>query len=312
MKKFIVTIDTEGDNLWDWKDDDYIKTENVKYLQRFQDLCENYDFKPVWLSNWEMINDNSFVDFICKNLDKKTCELGMHLHAWNTPPYYKLPQNEKSGAPYLIEYPKEIMEQKIASITERMKQQFGFVPASHRAGRWAMNQDYFELLYKYGYKIDCSITPGKSWVSSLGQTPGFVGPDYTNENKKEHVIGKIVEIPVTVEHTHKIFISSQKSLKSNLKSFVYGLKGKNVWLRPDRDNLDELFWLVQKNEIAESKYLMFMIHSSELMPGGNPTFRNEEEIEHLYKSLDVLFKRIANTYYGVTLEQYVKGSFEIC
>ncbi len=306
MKNFIITIDTEGDNLWKWKYGDCITTENVKYLQKFQDLCENYGFKPVWLSNWEMINDSSFVKFIDRNLDKKTCELGMHLHAWNTPPDYELTRNNKSGAPYLIEYPKEIMEKKIGAITEKMKQQFGFVPVSHRAGRWAMNEDYFDLLYKYGYRIDCSITPGKTWVSALGQTPGFVGPDYGNESKCVHMQGKIIEVPVTMEYTHRMFVDVRNSFKANVKSFVYGVKGKYVWLRPERENLTEMLWLVEQNEIAESDYLMFMLHSSELMPGGNPTFRNVEEIEQLYNNLDVLFKRIENSYCGITLEQYVE------
>lgn len=304
MKNFIITIDTEGDNLWNWKDGDEIATENVKYLQRFQDLCSDYGFKPVWLSNWEMINDSSFVDFINKNLDKKACELGMHLHAWNTPPYYQLPKNKKSGAPYLIEYPKDIMEQKIAAMTEKMKQRFGFVPASHRAGRWAINEDYLELLYKYGYKIDCSVTPGKSWVSSAGQTPGFSGPDYTCENKNVNIRGKIIEVPVTVEFTHRMFLSMKNSLKSNIKTFLYGIKGKHVWLRPERENINELLWLVEQNSNSESDYLMFMLHSSELMPGGNPIFKTESDIEQLYSSLGILFREISKRYNGITLEKY--------
>ena len=39
MKSFIITIDTEGDNLWAYHKGDPIKTENVKFIPRFQDLC---------------------------------------------------------------------------------------------------------------------------------------------------------------------------------------------------------------------------------------------------------------------------------
>ena len=54
MKKpaFIITIDTEGDNLW--QNHRVIKTENARYLARFQALCERFGFKPVWLTNYEM------------------------------------------------------------------------------------------------------------------------------------------------------------------------------------------------------------------------------------------------------------------
>lgn len=309
MKNFIITIDTEGDNLWDWKTGDDIKTENVKFLGRFQELCRSYNFKPVWLSNWEMINNGTFVDFICRNVEQGTCELGMHLHAWNNPPYYELPSHKRSGAPYLTEYPIEVMEQKIAQITSRMKERFGFIPVSHRAGRWAVNEEYFKLLYKYGYRIDCSVTPKMNWKSAMGQRPGFVGPDYRDAVEQVHEENGIIEVPVTVVHTHKMFLSANKSLKGNLKTILYGLKGRGIWLRPDGENADELFWLVRRNEGVEADYLMFMLHSSELMPGGSPTFRGKQDIEDLYGHLNNLFQRIAGTYRGVTLEQYVRRKF---
>lgn len=41
MKYFIITVDTEGDNLWEYVAGKEIGTENAKFLQRFQTLCEN-------------------------------------------------------------------------------------------------------------------------------------------------------------------------------------------------------------------------------------------------------------------------------
>jgi hypothetical protein len=52
---FLITIDTEGDNLW--QKNDSITTENAKYLPRFQAVCEKYGFKPVYLTNYEMAID---------------------------------------------------------------------------------------------------------------------------------------------------------------------------------------------------------------------------------------------------------------
>ena len=64
MKYFIITIDTEGDNLWDWRIGKIINTENVSYLNRFQELCNTFSFKPVWLTNYEMLSDQRYVNFI--------------------------------------------------------------------------------------------------------------------------------------------------------------------------------------------------------------------------------------------------------
>lgn len=307
MKHFIITIDTEGDNLWKWKPGQEVTTKNVQYLKRFQELCSQYGFKPVWLSNWEMISDPLFVEFINRNVEAGSCELGMHLHAWNNPPFYELPRDERSGAPYLIEYPREIMEAKIAAITEKMKEQFGYVPVSHRAGRWAMNDTYFELLYQYGYRIDCSYTPGISWRDSLGQTPGFAGPDYRKASRDIQKYKGIVEVPVTVEYTHRMFLDKNKSWKSNVKTALFGMAGQNIWLRPGRDNMKDMLWMIEKNRNGDGDYLMFMLHSSELMPGGSPTFKDAEAVEVLYGKLQVLFDVIKDSYEGCTLEEYVKS-----
>ena len=90
MKKFLISIDTEGDNLWSWKSGQEIKTENSRYLDRFQNLCNEYGFKPTYLTNYEMIENSSFAAWLKKKSLANECEVGMHLHAWSTPPDVKL------------------------------------------------------------------------------------------------------------------------------------------------------------------------------------------------------------------------------
>lgn len=76
---FLITIDTEGDNLW--QKHDSITTENARYLPRFQQLCEKYGFKPVWLTNYEMAIDPVYIEFAKDAIARGTAEIGMHLHA---------------------------------------------------------------------------------------------------------------------------------------------------------------------------------------------------------------------------------------
>lgn len=54
-KKFIITIDTEGDG--QWNPEAPCSTANAKYIPRFQELSEKYGFYPTWLTNYEMVND---------------------------------------------------------------------------------------------------------------------------------------------------------------------------------------------------------------------------------------------------------------
>lgn len=287
MKKFIITIDTEGDNLWGWKEGMPLKTENVLFLQRFQDVCNKYGFIPTWLCNWEMVNDERFAIFAKENLIKGQCEIGMHLHAWNNPPFYDLIRHEKGGLPYLIEYPKEVMSEKVKSMTKLIEDRIGKKPLVHRAGRWAMDERYFEILEEQGYIADCSITPFVSWRTSWGQSPGFEGPDYSKERPEISIRKGIIEIPVTTLWSEE--------------------KKKALMLRPNRKNLDEMIGLIRCYADSDTDYLMFMLHSSEMMPGGSPTFKTEGGIEILYDHLEIIFSEISKYYEGIGLETYAQA-----
>jgi len=58
----------------------------------------------------------------------------------------------------------------------------------------------------------------------------------------------------------------------------------------------------------------FMLHSSELMPGGSPTFLTGSDIEHLYEYLHRLFEELSDWCRGMTLKEFhrhaVSGSAE--
>lgn len=303
-KTFLITIDTEADN--QWNPNQPPTTENAKYLPRFQELCEKYKLKPTWLTTYEMANDPFFVEYFKEKQDKGLCEIGMHLHAWNTPPYYELKKvtNERS---YLIEYPEDIIEAKISSITELLTNKFGKAPISHRAGRWAINETYFKLLSKYGYKIDCSVTPGVNWKKSLGTT-GLSGNDYTKCSKVPTYFNNILELPVSIEKLRFFDFKNIHSLKNILGELYRFCKGKMQWLRPSKNAnikpLLKVLSLVSNNPNID--YAMFMIHSSELMLGGSPSFLTEEDIEKLYVCIEKLFQNVSKTnYIGLCLKEYL-------
>lgn len=302
---FIITVDTEGDNLWNWKEGDEVKTENVNYLKRFEDLSNKYGFKPVYLSNWEMLNDERFVEFAKKEEKLGNCEIGMHIHAWNNPPFYQLNIENKDSQPYLIEYPKDIMEQKIDVYLDFYKKLFNRLPISHRAGRWAMNNEYFNLLKKKGIKIDCSYTPYVDWSNTKGQTKGSKGLNYSKATNDLLDINGVKEIPTTIMKRHNMCFKRIKNFKTLLIEIYNFVFGRIVWLRPDNDNLDDMKWIVKKNLKKDNNYIMFMIHSSELMPGGSPHFKDEKEIEKLYKNMEELFIYASKDYRGVTLSEYI-------
>ena len=234
----------------------------------------------------------------------------MHLHAWNTPPDYALnSQNPNPGAPYLIEYPYDVMDQKISTMTALLESTFERKIETHRAGRWATNGHYFELLHKHGYGFDCSITPHVNWNNKPGESMGSRGNDYSNESEKPHILIEgqkpLYEIPCTVKNAHRYFRPRKSTFKGYLGSFYHQIVGESLWLRPDGYNLDKMLWVLDSvSEDSSTDYVMFMLHSSEFMPGGSPTFRNAESIEHLYQDLRIVFTEAAKMFEGKTICEY--------
>jgi len=303
MKKyFIITVDTEGDNLWKYHKGDDIRTDCALYIPRFQELCNRYSFKPVYLTNYEMAKEERYVEYIKGIVDKGQCEVGIHVHAWNNPPICELPQNICDQS-YLIEYPDEIMRQKFKVTYELIKNNIGVAPFSHRAGRWAMDKQYFKILEEFGIKVDCSYSPHIDWSSTFGAMQG--GTDYTRAKEHAHWVGNVFEIPATILDTgEKIHMGKKAKIKRwlHFKSIPH----KIIWLRPaasDLSSMKRVIDAIYQNEAMD--FAEFMIHSSELMPGGSPYFKDTEAIEQLYQTMDELFVYAREKgFVGCTLKEY--------
>lgn len=314
---FLVTIDTEGDNLW--ARPRTITTRNAEYLPRFQALCERYRVKPTYLVTYEMAISAAFGEFAGDLLRRGAGEVGMHLHAWNSPPLVALTADDLVHQPYLIEYPEPVIREKVARLTGLLEDTFGVKMTSHRAGRWAFNELYARILVDSGYTVDCSVTPHVSWTRALGDPNGRGGADYSDVPEEAYFVdledirrpgsSPLLEVPVTVVRARSSLL---KRVPGSWRAHALTRKAASrlcptTWLRPRRGNLAALLRLVRRAARRRAGYLEFMLHSSELMPGGSPTFRDEGEVERLYGDLEALFEAIGRTFEGATLADYRRG-----
>lgn len=302
MKKFIITIDTEGDG--QWNPDAPCSTENAKFIPRFQELAEKYGFKPTWLTNYEMVEDPFYVEYMKDCLRRDTCEIGMHLHAWNNPPEYLL-KKVNDQRDYLFEYPESIMDEKIRFLTEKLESTFSTKMLSHRSGRWSTDETYFKLLKKYGYKYDCSVTPYMNWESCVGST-GKPGSDYSNFPIKPYdIYDGIIEVPVSIRPLKYLAKDTMNSFHCIAHELKWSNRIRYTWLRPTKNPSFIALKKVLDIVSEDSDYAMFMLHSSELMPGGSPSFPDEKSIEELYECIEKLFAYARQKgYVGCKLSDY--------
>ena len=313
---FIVTVDTEGDNLWEKPR--AITTRNAAYLPRFQQLCEKFRFKPVYLTNYEMAMSDVFVDFARDAVSRSACEVGMHLHAWNSPPLEALTSDDFSHQPYLIEYPDRVMREKIRAMTRLLEDRFGRKMVSHRAGRWAFDARYAGMLLDEGYLVDCSVTPGVDWRANPGAPGGNGGSDYSSFDPNPQFLGggdaaavparALLEVPMTVIPGRLYRWSPWLYRIPGLRSAAGRISPAHRWLCPvpllEKRNVEAMLGLARHARRARPTHLQFMLHSCDLMPGGSPSSSSEQDVERLYACLEMLFEEISAWCRGMTLAEF--------
>lgn len=312
----LVTIDTEGDNLWSRPR--VVTTRNAEYLPRFQALCEKYCLKPTYLTNWEMVHSPAFREFGRDLLARQTGEIGMHLHAWNSPPLAPLTADDDHYTPFLIDYQEDQMREKVKVLTCVLEDTFGVKMVSHRAGRWSFNEMYARILVDQGYKVDCSVTPHVSWASTLGDPAGNGGKDFSRFLDTHYFVdlndicrpgdSPLLELPVTI--VPQSYPSMLEAARTFLARNRLGMRVANhffpscLWLRPMGRNRRMLLHILVIAQQEQRPYIEFILHSSELMPGGSPTFPSQESIEALYDDLEAVFTAARDVFEGCTLSDY--------
>ncbi len=250
-------------------------------------------------------------------LQRGTAEIGMHLHAWHSPPDYKLTPDDYRYTPFLIEYPNNVMRDKIAFMTDLLQDTFGTKMRSHRAGRWSFNATYAKFLVEQGYVVDCSVTPHVSWRDNLGDPAQNGGTNFSRfpsqlyfvdlENISRAGNSPLLELPMTIVQNESAISATARKLSAG--SFPRRVANKllsiePIWLRPTGSNLPQMLAIVERAQRENWPYIEWMLHSSEFMPGGSPSFADERAIDKLYEDLETLFARVAQHFSGATLGQF--------
>ena len=322
--EFIISIDTEGDNQWEFGSD--LTVDNIKYVPRFQELCEKYNIKPTYLVTSEVCEDDFAKKIFSDYSARGKAEIGSHLHLWTTGPFldedgYRY--NDKSHG-FANELKEGLLFDKLKNLTEQIEASFGKRPTSFRSGRYGFNENVARVLVDNGYLIDTSITPYLSWASYEGITGGEGGPDFVDKSpfpfRYTFPHGSLLEIPLTILPTRfplnrydnlakKFFRNVDHNVLLKIIRKVF-FKEQPLWLRPQPWMTNRLFEEVLSESIRiKLPYLIMMFHSSELMPGCSIYRPDEDSIEKLYDLLESFFILLQNkNIVSVTLTEAAKNS----
>lgn len=301
---FIISIDTEADNQWDHGI--VLTTENIKFVPRFQELCNKYQIRPTYLVTSEICGDSFAREIFSDYLSTGKAEIGAHLHSWTTPPFedkvgYRY--NDASHA-FATELPEDLLSKKIKNLTHQIESSFGKRPLSFRSGRFGFDGNVARMLADNSYLVDSSVTPYTSWSVNKGIPGGNGGPDFLDKTpfpyQYDFAGGGVLEIPVTILPTRYPFNKNKEMARYYFKNVDNNLplralrklafKNQPLWLRPDTCmNINLFDELVNEAIKIKLPFMVMMFHSSELMPGGSIYRPDENSIEQLYELLERFF-----------------------
>lgn len=307
--KFILTIDTEGDNQWDHGRD--LTVENLKYVPRFQALCDEFGIRPTYLVTSEVCQDSYGRDLFTKLISEERAEIGAHLHSWTTPPFIDsegFRENDANHA-FASELPYDLLNTKIANLTDQILASFGRRPTSFRSGRYGFNENVAKSLAANSYIVDSSVTPFVNWDDQKGVPGGKGGPDFIESPVSPHRYlfpdGAITEIPITIMSTRFPLTMSDKLARYYFRNVndslvLRGLRksffsDQPVWLRPvPGTTLRLLTRLVNITNARQLPFITMMFHSSELMPGCSKYRPDSKSVDDLYQLLTGLFRLLSD------------------
>jgi hypothetical protein len=302
--KFILSIDTEGDNQWDHGRE--LTVDNIKFIPPFQDLCTKYFIKPTYLVTSEVCEDPFAKEIFSEYLLNDKAEIGTHLHSWTTPPFidrdgYRY--NDVNHA-FATELEEDLLTEKIKNLTNQIETSFGKRPLSFRSGRYGFNRNIARILAGNSYLVDSSVTPYTTWSAHKGIPGGSGGPDFRDKGafpyKYNFTNNSLVEIPITILPT-RFPIDGNKTLARYYFNNVDNnlilralrrllFRYQPLWLRPHPwMNIDLFDELVNEAIKIKLPFIVMMFHSSELMPGCSKYRNDKDAIEKLFDLLERFF-----------------------
>ena len=255
-----------------------------------QNIFDRYNAIPTYLMTYPVVTNDISYDVIYNLFTSNRCDIGMHCHPWNTPPFNDgdlIPNDIMSSENHNNIY------DKLETLFKEIQNRFYCKPLSFRAGRWKLNSCVSRAIHELGLRIDTSVTPFVSWMDDKGPDffdapilPYLFNPDDVLIPKSR---GVLLEIPVTIGFFQKNFNICAKIRRwvanSSLSNWhILGILDRiglmNLcWLSPELSDSKSMLRLARTFVKNGASCLNLSFHSTSLLPGINPFVKNEEDLK---------------------------------
>lgn len=161
----------------------------LRLAARAQITARKYGFKPTWLAGPEALLHPMALEPLARWQREGEAEVGSWLDAGTVPPLVDLGPPGSTRRPFLTDFPESVMDEKLSWFTSTLAQATGRNPVSIRVARPAVDDRYYGLLVKHGYRVDLTVVPHAKLETS----------DFTGYSEKPYLTPQgILEVPRTV------------------------------------------------------------------------------------------------------------------
>lgn len=290
---FMLFIDTEEE--FDWSAPFSRSSTRVTAtggMARCQDYLSAAGVRPVYLTDYPVLDSDRVVDMIGQWLADETADVGAHLHPWVNPP---LVESLSPFNSFVGNLPEMVEGAKLAALCDHMERRVGLRPIVYRAGRYGVGPNTARLLVRHGFELDVSVRSGFDYSDEGGPDfrgmpvrPYRTGPD-----------GRLLELPLSTAYTghlrpfgstldrlaqphpHAAAMLSRLGLFSRVP-----LTPEGVTPAQCRAAIDALI----DNGLA---VMSFSFHSPTVEPGNTPYVRNGHDLDSFYRWWDVVLDHLA-------------------
>ena len=299
----LVAIDTEGDNQWDAAARRHQTFRNTRALGRLHEFFEAHGVRPTYVVTYPVARDPESAAVLRTLLARRTCEVGAHHHAWETPP---CDPADVDRHPYALSLPIEQFEAQLAALTQAIAQGVGTRPISYRSGRFGFAAAHVAALERYGYRVDSSVTP--LFYEAHKGGPDFVGapltPYYLSyDDATRPGTSEVVELPVSAALDRRVpawveRLYGRAPRPYATKRLLRLTRVARVrWLRPSYSSADDMIALARQIVRRGVPLLNLLFHSSEAIVRESPYNRTEAELAAFFDRLSRLL-HVATTELG--------------
>jgi hypothetical protein len=293
-----LSIDVEED-MPGWEIADPVTVTNVNALPRLAQMCTRLGVKPTYLCTYPVATDPGAAAILRELRQQSECEIGTHLHPWNTPPFVDVPGragDERKHAYYMSELGPAPFRAKLERLHAVLTSIAGEPPRSFRAGRFGIDAATLRELLPLGYEVDSSVTP-------LAEHRKDGGPDFRDAPQHPYRPARddvrrpgdldIIEIPVSVGLTRRLSPALRRAyVHLPPATRIRGLLSRDhlgwldyAWLYPVRFELEDMRTVARVLVDDGAPVLNVFLHSSELAPGMSGRIRSPADVETCFARL---------------------------